>query len=190
MSLTLFRTCTLLLLAQLVHAAPCEPTGAPWLTLVVTASEVVAASDRTLTVRVDVLGCVAIHRPAFYREAGDFRWSLAPAELAALRAQFDVDKLQRFDAAQVRAQLASTQSARGSDRIEPRAERFLVVDADRFQLQLSDGTKSASVEWQGLHAYAEFYPELKALTDLSAMVQAAQALSARADATRVVGGAP
>ena len=69
----------------MAKSLPCAPGVTPWLSLTITAGTVIAVSDRIISVRVHDNGCVELHRPAFYRRAGDYRLQLSKPELAALR---------------------------------------------------------------------------------------------------------
>jgi hypothetical protein len=169
-------------------ATPCAIQAQPWLSLTITASAAVAASDRTLSVRVHDDGCTEIHRPAFYRLAGDYRLQLTSDELSALRAKGFAKQLRDFDAAKISAALAGSRASVAKSG-GAALERSTVVDADRFALEAIEAGKRSAAAWSGLHDYAEIYPEMTDLVALSDNVKAIQRLLEREDAVRVQGAA-
>ena len=173
----------------MAKSLPCAPGVTPWLSLTITAGTVIAVSDRIISVRVHDNGCVELHRPAFYRRAGDYRLQLSKPELAALRGKNIAEQLRAFDAGKVRVALAKSHAAGAkSDSAAP--EDFAVLDADHFLLAADESGKRAAAAWPGLHVYAEFYPEVLELKQLSVLVRTVQALLAREDGVRVQGAAP
>ena len=170
-------------------AEPCAVGPKPWLSLTITTGTAMAVSDRIISVRVHDNGCAEIHRPAFYRNAGDYRLLLQPAESAALRAKIDAKQLAGFDSRKVQSKLATAQALGGKSQTGA-AENFTVLDADYYQIELRSGEKRAAAAWSGVHDYAEFYPEVVELKQLSTMVLAVQALLEREDALRVQGATP
>jgi hypothetical protein len=170
-------------------AEPCAISGKPWLSLTITPGLAVTVSDRIISVRVHDNGCAEIHRPAFYRDAGDYRLLLQPAETVALRAKVDAKQLAAFDAGSVQSKLAAAQALGGKSHTAA-AENFSVLDADYYQIEIHAGEKRSAVAWPGVHDYAEFYPEIVELKQLSTMVLAVQALLEREDALRVQGAIP
>jgi hypothetical protein len=175
-------------------AEPCAISAKPWLSLTITPGLAVTASDRIISVRVHDNGCAEIHRPSFYRDAGDHRLLLQPAEIDMLRAGIDAKQLAAFDSGRVQRKLAAAQASGGKSQTGA-AENFTVLDADYYQIELHTGElhvgkKSAAAAWPGVHDYAEFYPEIVELKQLSTMVLAVQALLEREDALRVQGAIP
>jgi hypothetical protein len=175
--------------ATVAAAAPCTVGSVPWLTLTVTTGSAITVADRELRVRVHHNGCVELHRPSFYRLAGDYRLALTADEFAALRIAVVPEQVRRFDAAKVRTALKRRQLAGGKSGMAS-PEAFAVLDGDHFVLELRDGGKRAAAAWTGLHDVAEFYPEVAELQQLSRMVKAVQQLLAREDAVAVAGGTP
>ncbi len=176
--------CTLLLAPLLASAStPCG--GDPLLTLTVTAGEAVVAKDRQLIVRVHDDGCVVLHRPVFYRDAGDYQLRLEPAQWQALRQQ--IDALGGFDAAKTHADVRTRQAQRRKDGA---AATMAIVDADRFALVWRIGSKQERADWYGLHDEAEQFPQIEALGRLSRTVAALQALALRAEAEKIAGAQP
>jgi hypothetical protein len=181
MSLSRFLFAIILLLGfDLSAFAACEPVGAPNLSLSVT-TPMVSVADRTLTVQVYDNGCVALHRPSFYRVAGDFRVALAPGELAALKRAVTPERVSQID----RGALVSSAHARSSTR----AESLQVLDADLYVLEAGVGAAASKLSVLGVIAGAAVQPDNADLQALSTMVQTMLALDARSDAAAVAGGA-
>lgn len=188
-ALVLQALCLAALPAAAAAATTCTVDTVPWLTLTVTTGSAIKVADRELRVRVHDNGCVELHRPSFYRLAGDYRLALTAVELAALRTAVVPEQVRNFDAARVRSALKRQQLAGGkSGTASP--EAFAVLDGDHFVLELRDRGKRAAAAWTGLHDVAEFYPEVAELQQLSRMVKAVQQLLAREDAAAVAGGTP
>ncbi len=175
--------------AWAADATACTASEKPWLSLRIATGTAIAVADRDVLVLVYNDGCVALHRPAFYRLAGDFRLDLSTDELASLRAQVDSKQLRAFDAAKVRAALSQSQRS-GAKSASGNPEDFAVLDADHYALELQVGGKTLRAAWSGLHSYAEYYPEVLELKQLSVLVRTVQALLAREDGVRVQGAAP
>jgi hypothetical protein len=183
MSLTLNR-CLVILLFLGAHPhvlAACEPIGTPSLTLSVT-TPMVSIADRTLSVQVYDNGCVTLHRPSYYRLAGDFRVALTPVELAALKLVATPERVRQID----RAALVSSANVRSSS---TRTEVLQDVDADLFVLEAGAGAAATKLSALGVVAGAAAQPDNADLQALNTMVQALLALDARVDAVQVVGGA-
>ena len=170
-------------------AEPCTVDANPWLSLTITTGTEMALSDRIISVRVHDIGCADIHRPAFYRDAGNYRLLLQPEETVALRVELDAKQLAKFDSGKVQSKLAAAQAQGGKSQTGA-AENFTVLDADYYQIELRAGEKRMAAAWPGVHDYAEFYPEVVELKQLSTMVLAVQALLEREDAVRVHGATP
>jgi len=187
-AIALIQFATLLACSSAVSAAPCEINGLPELTLSVTAAEVRTA-DRTLSVQVGRDGCAVIHRPAYYKEAGDFRLQLSLTELSGLR-QKVAPTLQTTDAAKLQQLLTRADTARALERTASQAaqQRFQVMDADTYTLATRSDVVNSKLTWNGLLAYAEHYPEVAELQHLSALVLALQEIAVRSDAVKVGAG--
>ena len=165
--------------------SPCAADRDPLLTLTVTAGAAVVVDDRQLIVQVHDDGCIALHRPAFHRDAGDYRLQLSAADWQTLRQQ--IDALRSFDATKARTDLVNKQ---GRYRKDGAAAIMEVVDADHFELTWRNGSKQARADWSGVHADAEQFPEIVALAQLSRTIANLQALALRSDAEKVAGAKP
>lgn len=160
------------LLFLATSAGACEPQGEPWLDLRITASEY-AGADRTLRVALHDNGCAEIRRPAYFRSPGDYRLLLDAvsrerfAQLAASPA------LAGFDAQNVRAGVAHRLA--GAD--GQADELFEVADAGHFELRLREAGGVRELQFDGVPQYAERFPDLPALADFNAIVEAAHGLA-------------
>lgn len=185
---------TVLLLAGLFGAClaqaavPCAATAEPAMELRVVATALAPELDRSLVVAVFDDGCVRVHRPAYRRDAGDFRLDLAPAALETLKRATGQPALQTFDTKRIRADLVAAQSKRTTGQGQP--QRDSEPDADRYELRWRDGAKRGSAAWNGLPYAAKTAPDNAALQAFAAAASALQALSERSDAQRIAGGRP
>jgi hypothetical protein len=68
-------------------APPCAGGGEPAMELRITATALAPETDRTLVVSVFDDGCVRVHRPAYRRDADEFRLDLDTAALTAFDAK-------------------------------------------------------------------------------------------------------
>lgn len=183
-----------LLLSYLVgagaaNAAPaCAAPEGPALELRIVAAALAPDMDRSLLVHVFDDGCVQLHRPAYRRDAGDFRLELAPAALDSLRRQIDQPALRSFDAKRVQADITAAQ--RKATTSDGRAQRYSELDGDLYELRWRNGAKRGSAAWSGLPGQAEAWPDNKALQAFHAAASALQALAERSDAVRIDGGRP
>lgn len=161
--------------------APCSIDAPVTLTLTITAGALPAGTDRDTVVRVHADGCAQVHRPAYLRNAGDYRIALAADELRQLSERVERGGLQRFDASQVRAQLSVLQKSSGAQRKSAGDEIFTVLDADRYEVRWHDATSPGSAAWTALPEYAQAFPEVAALQGLNDVAAALQAIALRAD---------
>ena len=161
--------------------AACEPVGAPVLSLSVT-TPMVSIADRTLTVQVYDNGCVALHRPSFYRAAGEFRVALTAAELLGLRELVRPERMRQI----APSAIALAPNARRSG---ARVEVLQELDADLYVLEAGVGAEATKLSGYGVIAGARAQVENANLQALSAMVQALLALDSNTAAQKVAGGA-
>ncbi|TDR42070.1 hypothetical protein DFR29_109126 [Tahibacter aquaticus] len=175
--------------ALAANAAPtCGAGDGPAMELRVLAAALAADSDRSLVVSVFDDGCVQLHRPAYRRDAGDFRLQLAPAALDTLRRTVDHPALRTFDAKRVKADIAAAQRKYvGAD---GRAERYSELDADRYEIHWRSAGKRGVAAWTGLPGPAQTYSDNESLQAFHKAASALQALAERSDAVRLDGGRP
>lgn len=171
-----------------IAAAPCAAGDAPAIELRIVAAALAPDSDRSTVVRVFDDGCVQVHRPAYRRDAGEYRVDLDAASLTALHRQIDQPALRDFDAKRVRADLAANERKRAD--ADGGAQRYTELDADHYEIQWRNSGKRAAAAWPGLPAYAANYPDNPALQVFHNAANALQALAERGDARRVDGGRP
>ena len=168
-------------------APPCAADASLEMQVEITPTLATGFADRTLRVRVHTDGCVSLHRPSFYRGAGDYRLTLAPNELASLRNQAAAPLVRGFDATRVVQHLRGEDVRRGA--AQRRSEEFAVLDGDDVRVTWGDAAR-ASVQFNGLLDYAEQYPDVAELQALGTLVQSLQALVVREDAVKVDGAHP
>lgn len=165
-------------------ASPCAG-GTPAIELRIVASGIAPDLDRTTVIQVHDDGCAQVHRPAYRRDAGEYRLDLDLAALGALRGRVDRPALRNFDAKRVRSELAAAD--------KKAAEAGAVVqsepDGDYYELRWFSAGKTASAGWAGLPAAAARYDNatLKQMADAA---QALEALAGRSGAVRIDGGTP
>ena len=168
-----------------IAASPCAADRDPLLTLTVSAGAAVVVEDRALIVAVGDDGCIALHRPAFHRDAGDYRLQLSAADWQTLRQQ--IDALGNVDATKARMDVVAKQARYRKDGAAAIIE---VVDADHFELTWRNGSKRTRANWSGIHADAEQFPEIVALAQLSSTIAILQTLALRSDAVKIAGVQP
>jgi hypothetical protein len=169
-------------------APPCAGGEEPAMELRIVAAALAPETDRSLVVSVFDDGCVQVHRPAYRRDAGDFRVDLDAATLAALRGRIDQPALRSFDAKRVQAELVQTQRKRSAE--DGREQRHGELDADRYEIAWRSGSKRGAVAWAGLPAYAAHYPDNVSLRVFHNAATALRALAERSDARRIDGVRP
>lgn len=165
-------------------ASACEPAGEPWLDLRITASEY-AGADRTLRVALHDNGCAAIRRPAYFRSPGEYRLAIDAASRERFSRLASSPALRAFDGPAVRAGVAQRLVGRDG---EPDA-LFEVADAGRFELFLRDAGGRRELRFDGVPQYAERFPDLPALAEFNAVVDAAHALIDHPDMRPAAGDA-
>lgn len=169
-------------------AQPCAAADVPALELRIVAAGLAPDMDRSLVIQVFEDGCVQLHRPAYRRDAGDFRLDLDTATLDSLRRKLEQPALHSFDAARVQADIAAAQRKRSD--AEGRAQRYSEPDGDVYAMRWRSGTKRSAAAWAALPGQAQTYPDNAALQAFHAAASAVQALAERSDAVRIAGGRP
>jgi len=79
-------------------------------------------------------GCVAVHRPWFLRDAGDYEVRLSAQEQASLQASVAIEALRTIDQKNLAAQAKGTWKEASNDQVV-----FADPDADSVTLQWNDG---------------------------------------------------
>lgn len=150
--------------------------------LAIRSGEVGGSDARTVTVYGD--GRVRAHYPAYLKNGGTRETLLAPQELQTLVGALARSGLPELDQAQVQAQCASLERARGS------VSRAVGGDVIEVELNLDQYRAPGSaqavavrkrVSWKGLRQDAASFPEVQALQGLAAARDALAALLTRQD---------
>lgn len=170
------------------NAAPPCAGDAPAMELRIVAAALAPDTDRNLVARVFDDGCVQVHRPAFRRDAADFRVDLDATALQALRGRVDQPALHSFDAKRVQAELVQAQRQRATQ--DGRERRDSELDADRYEIVLYSGSKRSAVAWAGVPASAGCYPDDVSRQAFHNAATALQQLAERGNARAVDGGRP
>lgn len=141
--------------------------------------------ESRIEVRAHGDGCVAVHRPWFLRDAGDYEVRLNAQEWAALQAAVAPDQLRKIDQQRLAAQTGSVwkQASEG-------AVVFADPDADVFVLQWRDGTKSQRLVVRNPQQAAARQPKSTELNRIAAAVGALRALAARTGKRVAAEGTP
>jgi hypothetical protein len=152
-----------LLLSVLAHASgACAPIGPPELELVITPT-VLRGDDTRAIVRVHGNNCVALVRPAHFRDSGNFALAVTTVERTAMIARADTPTLAGFDGAEVSASLA---------RAGLGGQVFEVLDADRYELTVRAPGGARVLRFEGLPQFAAQYPDRIDLREFAALVDA------------------
>jgi len=125
-------------------------------------------------------GCVAVHRPWFLRDAGDYEVRLSAQEQASLQNSVAIDALSSVDQKSLSAQTKSTwtDGANGS-------AVFADLDTDLVTLQWNDGGTTRQLIASGTQRAAAREPSADGLDQVAQAIGALRALSAHAG-TRVL----
>jgi len=165
-------------LSTVSNAADC--VGPPLARLRLSSELTAGWPDAVLSVQVHRDGCVAVHRPAHYRAAGDYHLQLPPAKTSALAQQ--VEHVRAIDSKRLRSALkmaiVDAPSMKSSDGSETVVE---VSDRDWFELSVEQSGKWSGESWADLHTRAQMHTQLAELQTLSALAAEMQALANRVD---------
>jgi hypothetical protein len=188
-SLVLGVFCGVLLLPSLVNAASvaCAGSPGPLLALSIVSGALRGAEHEQLQVRVHEDGCVAVQRPWYLREAGQYALHLDAAELAALRRQVGLERLRAISTESLqreRRQAQSAAKAAGSGA----AVEYHDPDGDRFVLQWQEGGVQRQLAWRSLLDEAARHPKSVELGAFADAVRALQPLLRR-QGKRIADGA-
>lgn len=124
-------------------------------------------------------GCIAVHRPWFLRDAGDYEVRLSAQEQASLQKSVAIDTLRTVDQKRLSAQTANTWTENASSDVV-----YADPDADRVTLRWTDGGVSRQLVTRGALRAATSEPSATGLDQVAEAIGALRALSSRAD-TRV-----
>lgn len=171
--------------AGLAAAASSCGGDMPAIQLRIVAAGIAPDIDRTTVIRVYDDGCTQVHRPAYRRDAGEYRLDLDKSALDTLRSRVDRPALRSFDAKRLRSELA----AADKKTVETGSALHSEPDADYYELRWVSAGKVASAGWAGLPAAAARH-ENATLKQMAEAVQAIESLAARSGAVRIEGGTP
>lgn len=135
--------------------------------------------ESRIEVRAHPDGCVAVHRPWFLRDAGDYEVRLSRQEWASLQNSVAVDALGKVDQKSLSAQTKNTwtDSTNGST-------VFADLDADVVTLRWNNGGTARQLVTRGAQLAAAREPSAAGLNQVAEAIRALRTLSMRAG-TRV-----
>jgi len=119
-------------------------------------------------------GCVAVHRPWFLRDAGEYELRLGTKEWAALQSTVASDQLGKIDAQRLRVQTGGAWKNAAAE-----TTVFADPDADVITLQWRDGDQSHQLVARDPERAAARQPKEVELNRVAAAVGALRALIAR-----------
>jgi hypothetical protein len=169
--------------------AQCTPGENPWITLEVVASE--PAIDEALEViDIDRSGCLSVRRASFDLRAGLYRRQLSVSERDALGSAIDRNAILQFDSNAVESAVSRNDTDLRQSLVAGQPERFAVACGETYRLSVDDGADAARIQWYAPKQIAQRHPQVRALTDLVAMIDTLQSIAAVDGATRVAPVSP
>ncbi|WP_257385959.1 hypothetical protein [Tahibacter caeni] len=142
-------------------------------------------TESRIEVRAHADGCVAVHRPWFLREAGDYELRLAAPEWAALQRAVAPGELVKIDQKNLDAQTGSVWKETPADTIV-----HADPDADEFTLRWLDGGKSRQLVARNPQQAAARRPTSAELNRVAEAIVALRALATRPGRRVGAEGAP
>ena len=130
-------------------------------------------------------GCVAVHRPWFLRDAGDYELRLGAQEWATLQTTVAPDELGKIDPQRLGAQTGGAWKEAPADAVV-----MADLDADVFALQWRDGAVSHRLVARNPQQAAARQPKAVEVNRVAKAIGALRALAARADKRVGAEGAP
>lgn len=131
--------------------------------------------ESRIEVRAHADGCVAVHRPWFLRDAGDYELRLGAQEWAALQNAVAPDELRKVDQQRLSAQTRGVWKEASEGAVV-----FADPDADMFTLQWRDGGQSHRLVARNPQQAAARQPKSVELNRVAEAIGALRALAARA----------
>lgn len=164
-------------------AAPLACVGSP-----PTAFELSVASgamrdgkESRIDVRVHADGCVAVHRPWFLREAGDYELRLDAREWAALQNAVAPEQLRSIDAQRLYTQTGTVWKEASAAPVV-----YADPDADVYTLRWREGGTLRQLVARNPRQASERLPKASEVNRVAGAVDALRALASRADKRAVV----
>lgn len=173
------------LAAPAAAAAPCTASPPATMTLFVSSGVIHDGAESRIEVRAHADGCIAVHRPRYLRDAGDYELRLGAQEWATLQRAVDPAELARIDQQRLAAQTEGVWKEVPAD-----AVIFADPDADVFTLQWRDGDRPHQLVVRNPHLAAARQPDAVELNRVAAAIGALRALAVRADKRMGTEGRP
>ncbi|MDC8016245.1 hypothetical protein [Tahibacter soli] len=130
--------------------------------------------ESRIEVRAHADGCVAVHRPWFLRDAGDFELRLDAREWAALQSAVAPQELNKVDRQRLRAQTGNVWKDASADAVV-----YADPDADLYTLQWRDGDQSRQLVARSPQQAAQRQPKAAEVNRVAEAIGALRALAAR-----------
>jgi len=166
-------------------ATACQGSAPPALTLSIVSGALRGAEHERVRVSVHDDGCVALQRPWYLRDAGQYEMRLDAAEWLSLRAEIALDALRGVSADSLRQETKAAAALAKRQDGEPQIE-FHAIDADVFTLQWRAGGVQRELVWADVLNQADRQPKSKGINAFAKAVRALQPLLQR-DGKRVDG---
>jgi hypothetical protein len=131
--------------------------------------------ESRIEVRAHADGCIAVHKPWFLRDAGDYELRLDAREWAALQSAVAPGELSKVDPQRLAAQTGGVWKD-----AQAGAVVFADPDADSYTLQWHDGGKPRQLAVRNPQQAAERQPKAAGLDRVATAVGALRALASRA----------
>jgi hypothetical protein len=160
----------LLMLAPLQATASCAADDPPLLSLQVV-NDHVRSVDRSLQIRLHESGCVAIRRPGFHREPGQFTGAVKGEQLATLTALAGSESLR---AMQVDAVLAAAEA--NASRAAGTAPIKRYISHPTVYVLDFHGRQPGQLRFDSVFQHEAFYPDAPAVVEAANAVRALLAL--------------
>lgn len=141
--------------------------------------------ESRIEVRAHADGCVAVHRPWFLREAGDYELRLDAREWAVLQSSVAPEQLRKIDAQRLYAQTGSAWKDSSATPVV-----YADPDADIYTLRWREGGTLQQLVARNPRQAAERLPKAAEVNRVASAIDALRALASRADKRAVAEGRP
>lgn len=133
-----------------------------------------AGKENQVEVRAHADGCIAVHRPWFLREAGDYELRLAPQEWATLQSAVAPQGLRKIDPQRLGAQTGRVWKDAAAGALV-----FTDPDADVYTLRWREGTTLRQLVAQDPLQAAQRQPKSAEVNQVAAAITALRDLASR-----------
>lgn len=130
--------------------------------------------DRLHRIRVHADGCVAVRRPPFHREPGEFRARVDAERLAPLRQRLSDPALRAINPQRALAQAQSALQARSA--AEGELRRTYVSHPTGYVLRVGTGDEAVDLKVESIFQQVELYPGSTDLLRLAEAIREVMAL--------------